>query len=193
LSNLKNVKSILCFVILFTLTSCVFSQTPKRSNEEKIKQAGEAGDKFVKRFRETLDFGIVFDEMASKIAIKDYQMGKSNDGRVDLKFFEKQDAKMKERLFKAEMNYLYLLFEYFFTFSKNIGEKNESLKIPKGYKKLVEKFRFVNGLSEGRNPRGKFPIANDEDLATYLDELETFSHFLKQQLPRKYHRVSNSN
>src|SRR5437870_838266 len=53
------------------------SQTSRRAtkkvvalSQEERKRVDEAADRFIRRFRETLDFGVVFDEMGASNAIQ---------------------------------------------------------------------------------------------------------------------------
>lgn len=181
-----------CCYILILINTIAMCQPVNSTREQKIKQAGKAGEQFVKRFRETLDCGIVFDQMASDKAQKIVEKGLYKQAEIERTFYEKQNDKIKVLLFKNAMNYGYLLFAYELTFLMDSGTKKESFNIPRGYKKLIKKFSFVNGFSiQQSNPRGKFPIDNDQDLLIYLAELDTFNQFIRKHLPRKYYNLPN--
>jgi hypothetical protein len=185
--NVKKVNAIFCLFILLTLFSSALSQTPKKSNYEKIKQVGEAGDKFVERFRETLDFGIVFDEMSSRKSQELLKKGRFNFGKLDRKFYEKQNCSAKLKIFKAELNFIYVQFAFMATFLDERDKKKPDFYLPPGYHKLVKNFKFVDGFSEFSSSRDRPRIQNDKDLQIYLKELKTWTRFLKNHLPKNYY------
>ncbi len=192
---MKKVNTVFCLFILLTLFSLAFTQTPKQPSDEKIKQAGEAGDKFVKRFRETLDFGIVFDEMASKKAWKLQEKFTAEFASVSRTIFNQQNEKTKEQLFKALMNSNYINYAFLLTFLNERDKKKPDFFLPPGYHKLVKKFKFLDGFSEWRESKKRIPVQNEKDLQIYLKELDTWCSFLKKHLPKKFytHRLYKKN
>jgi hypothetical protein len=185
---MKKVNAIFCCLILLALFSFAVSQTPKEPNAEKIKQAGEAGDKFVKRFRETLDFGIVFDEMASKKAWEKLEKGEFSFGEVNEKFFANQSFKLKERMFKLEMNVYYLWASSELTFGSSVKTAKQGVYVPASYVKLGKTFKSsVRSFVVDSNKFDDVRIDNEKDLTVYLKEMEIFVKFMRKSLPRKYY------
>jgi hypothetical protein len=185
----KRKRIFLIFAIL-AFSSIAFTQATNQSKEQKIKLAGEAGDRFVKRFRETLDFGIVFDEMASKKSREKVENGEFDFSYVDKTFFAKQDSKLKERIFKLEMNVYYLWASSELTFASIVKTAKKRIYVPASYVKFGKKFKsivrsFVLESKEFNDAR----IDNEIDLALYLKELDVFTKFMRKSLPRKFYNT----
>lgn len=185
MNKASNSKFIFLIFAILAFKSIAFTQT-NQTKEEKIKLAGEAGDQVVKRFRETLDFGIVFDEMASKKARKILEKFASDFGSIDKSYFEKQTAETKELIFKSELNSMYLGAAFMLTFLNERDKTKPDFYLPPGYFKLVKSFKFLNGFSEDPSRKNKLPIQNDKDLGIYLEELAKWNKFLRKHLPRKF-------
>jgi hypothetical protein len=182
-------KFILIIFAILAFNSIAFPQTTNQTKEQKIKLAGKAGDRFVKRFRETLDFGIVFDEMASKKALEVVGKGLANFGSVNKKYFEKQTGDLKEEIFKAEIGAMYLTFVFYWTFSNETDKTKPDFYLPSGYSRLVKSFKFLNGFSEDSTRENTLPIQTDKNLRIYLQELKIWSKFLKKHLPKKFYTL----
>jgi hypothetical protein len=179
---------ILLIFAIVAFNSIAFSQTTNEIKELKIKLAGEAGDRFVKRFRETLDFGIVFDEMASKKAREKVENGELGYGEVDKEFFAKQDPKLKERTFKLEMNVYYLWASSQLTFASIVKTAKKGIYVPASYVKLGKTFKsLVRRFVADSNKFDDDRIDNEKDLAIYLKELQVFAKFMRKSLPRKFY------
>jgi hypothetical protein len=156
--------------------------------------AAKAADELIARFRETLDMGIVFDDLASTKARENLQKGLFSLGEVDQKFLRHQDSNVRKRLFKDEMNYYYIKMAFYLTFSRNIGDKEkEDLYAPNEFSveftNKVRKFRCVKGFFDDRNPQDDHQIKTDDELSKYLAELEQVTVILKKYLPRNYSKL----
>ncbi len=187
MNKASNSKFIFLILTILAFNSIAFTQT-NQTKEEKIKLAGEAGDQVVKRFRETLDFGIVFDEMASKKARKILEKFASDFGSIDKSYFEKQTAETKELIFKYELNSMYLGAAFMLTFLNERDKTKPDFYLPPGYFKLVKSFKFLNGFSENPSRKDKLPIQNDKDLGVYLNELAKWNKFIRKHLPPKFYK-----
>ena len=188
MNKATNSKFIFLIFAILAFNSIAFTQATNQSKEQKIKLAGEAGDRFVKRFRETLDFGIVFDEMASKRAREKVEKGELGYGVIDRKFFTKQDPKLKERIFKLEMNVYYLWASSELTFASTVKTAKKGIYVPASYVKLGKTFKSpVRDFAGDSNKFEAVRIDNEKDLAVYLKELEVFAKFMRRSLPRKFY------
>jgi hypothetical protein len=185
--GLKTKFIFLIFAIL-AFNSIAFTQATNQTKEQKIKLAGEAGDRFVKRFHETLDFGLVFDEMASKKAQEKVEKGEFGYGEVDKDFFAKQDPKLKERIFKLEMSVYYLWGSSELTFASTLKSAKKGIYVPASYVKLGKTFKsLVRRFVADSNKFDDDRIDNEKYLAIYLKELQVFAKFMRKSLPRKFY------
>lgn len=185
-SILKVSFSFLIFVVMsFTQTDSLNN----RSDDERL--AVKAADTLINRFHETLDIGVVFDEIASPRGKEALERGKFSLGKVDRKFLQQQETQVKKRLFKDEMNHYYIKMAFFMTFTCNMGDKEKedfcvSKEFNKEYLNTVSKFRFVKGIVDDGSPHGTPQIKTDADLSEYLTEIENVTSLLKKHLPHKY-------
>ena len=157
------------------------------SNDEVL--AGKAADELIKRYHETLDIGIVFDEMASNRAVKLLEKGKYDLGLVDRDFLMSQDANVKKRLFRNEFNYVFIFSVFQLALALNLNaEKEEDAGLPKGfyseYNRILRKFEFVRELDYHGKDRPK--IKKAVDLSRYLNELEEVIGFFKRYIPTNH-------
>src|SRR5215475_8185594 len=80
---------------------------------QEARRVEEAADRFIKRFRETLDFGAVFDEMFVVDAIQRLRKtGFFESMNISQQLIESLDNAMLKRTYKAFMNYYYLKAAY---------------------------------------------------------------------------------
>jgi hypothetical protein len=188
MKQLSKTKFIFIIFVILAFNSIAFTQATNQTKEQKIKLAGEAGDRVVTRFRETLDFGIVFDEMASSKAREKIEKSELNFEDMDTKFFAKQDSKMKERIFKLQMNVYYLFGSSQLTFASTLKSAKQEIYVPASYIKLMRTFRFVSkDYLDEIQPLDRIRIDNEKDLAIYLKEMEIFAKFMRRNLPRKFY------
>lgn len=183
--NIRKILSALRIVPLacgIVLASAYVGLSTSLQNEPVMTQgdrqrASEAADRFLMRFRESLDFGTVFDEMGSPKAM----VGLRNTG-----FFEEfqfnpdlthrlDDASLR-RAYKAMMNVYYLGMLY--NISKCDGGKAPEL--PKDIKALLKESTFT-GAEDTDDSRSK--INTTQDLEEYVSLNETLAILYKKHLP----------
>ena len=112
LSNvMRMLASLLILLSLALSTSCVaLAQEMSLIDRQKLKQAERTADRFVERYRQTLDFGTVWKEFQVSDASCNYKLnGPWNE--EDYERLKLNDVSI-ERLYVAYMNCFYLSFAY---------------------------------------------------------------------------------
>lgn len=189
---MRNKAGVLPAMMLIAFAVYASSSQHSAKDRPKLEQASKAADHVIKRFRETLDFGVVFDETASQQALQLLHRGSKlfSFDKVDFRFLQASDGKTKERLFKVEMNFYYIKGAYDAAFIENLGdEEKERIPLPPDVKAFAEKSRFVKVLLEESTPEDTPRIDTTEELNQYLAEVEHITLLLRKQLPRDYFKT----
>lgn len=159
------------------LTLCLNSsvvtkaQGVSAADRERLRRAERAADRFVQRFRETLDFGIAWREFrASKVGsmMRSVIAGESNAG-----IQTEVDERLVERGFMALMNYIYLKSVYDLSAAKIGSNVGDEVLTPPEIRKAESANRYIK--TNGDEPR------TAKELEEYIAEANSLA-----RLYRKY-------
>lgn len=134
----------------------------------------EAADRFIKRFRKTLDFSTVFDEAFVAGSIQRLRKaGFFQSMNLTPQLVESLDQSVLEQAYKAFMNYYYLKAVY----ELGIG-KNES--IPPDVAAALSTSKFYNLLSDEGS--GDLKITTPRELDEFVNDLSNVAKLYKSHL-----------
>ncbi len=159
------------------------SRTSERGKEmssamtsQEAHRVKEAADRFVQRFRETLDFGLVFDEMFVSDAVQRLRKAGFFQGmNISPQLIEQLDDGTLERAYKAFMNFYYLNGVY----DLSVGKESP----PPEVAAAIKASRFYNLLSvEGSE--AQLTITTQEELKQFIADLNNVAALYRQQLSR---------
>jgi hypothetical protein len=118
-------------------------QSATIAEQKKRRRAEATADSFIKRFHETLDFGIAFDELAVPDAIQRLRKtGEIKSFGMTKELAERIDDKTAARFYKASMNF-YLLKSIFVA---GVKEDYEVIPLDREMEKVIEnskRLRFI--------------------------------------------------
>jgi hypothetical protein len=152
---------------------------------EEARRVEEAADSFERRFRETLDFGNVFDQMFVPDAIKRLRGTSFFRGiNINRQLVEKLDDATLERVYKAIMNYYYLSGVYDLSVAANKGGQGRgSNSPPPEVAAAVRASEFCKLLSDEGN--GDSPtITKKQELERFITDLNNVAALYKARLPQ---------
>ena|SRR5215204_1381759 len=139
----------------------VMSQDAKR-------RASAVADRFLIRFRETLDFGTVFDEMGSSNALLGLRSTKFFEGfQFDPDLLHRTDDASLGRAYKAMMNVYYLGMLY--SISKCTGEQEP--KIPEDIEAALKASKFSDATIKTAQEMEEYISLNNQLAALYKKHL----------------------
>jgi hypothetical protein len=142
-----------------------------------VRRAEAAANRFIKRFRETLDFGLVFDEMFVSDAVQRLRNAGFFRGiNISERLVQNLDEAALERTYKAFMNYYYLKAAYDLGVGKEEGAPPEVAA-------ALRASKFHNLLSDegsGDSPT----ITTRHELEEYVADLNNIAALYRQQLPQ---------
>jgi hypothetical protein len=155
-----------------------------REDELRVKKAA---DRFVSRFRETLDFGLVFDELSSAEAFprlckarvfESIFLGPKPVDSID-------DAALK-RGYKAFMNFYYLKFAYDLSARPIAGNEHDGgVPLPPDVLSATQASRYLKWLVEDDSQDATYATTREE-LDQFIAELERVAALLKKHLPANF-------
>jgi hypothetical protein len=156
----------------------------RASNQDGARRASEATDRFIARFRETLDFGAAFDEVAAPNFLQGLRNTRffENFG-VNENLVRNSDAATLRRLYKAIMNVHYLGAVY----NSSIGAQAEcgseqEVVLPDEVRAAYAESRLFRSLSAGNNEDA--PVINTrQDLEEYIALQNRVAVLLRRHLP----------
>ncbi len=159
------------------------SQASQRGKEkatamspQEARRIEEAADRFVRRFRETLDFGAVFDEMFVADAVQRLRKaGFFRSMNISPQLVERLDDATLERTYKAFMSYYYLKAAY----DLGVG-KGEST--PPEVAAVIKASKFSNLLSDEGS--GDAIITTREEVEQFVADLNNIAALYKKHLPQ---------
>ncbi len=152
----------------------VLSQELTPEDRHKLELAAKSADRFVERFRQTLDFGTVWPEFhMSDISctVKTTGYFSSNDYKR-----LKIDNELLERFYVAVMNYFYLKGVHDLTVSRLDSDLSEDAIMPKEIR-LTER-RLVYVKTNGKEPK------TARDLEQMTVELRRMARLYRKFMPR---------
>jgi hypothetical protein len=146
-------------------------------SSQEARRIEEAADRFIKRFRETLEFGIVFDEMFVSDAVQRLRnVGFFQGINISEQLVQNLDETALKRTYKAFMSYYYLKAAYDLGVGKDEGEPPEVVA-------ALRASKFHNLLSDegsGDSPT----ITTRQELEEYVADLNNIAALYRQQLPQ---------
>lgn len=156
-------------------------KSPAMSPQE-ARRVEEAADRFVRRFRETLDFGTVFEEMAASNAL---QILRKIDFFRSINISPQLVAKLDEatlrRVYKAYMNEYYLRGAYDLSVEPPDGVKSGSPPPPPEITAMISASKYRPLLAAGWD--GSLPtITTKAELEEYLSDLNKVAALYRSHL-----------
>jgi hypothetical protein len=155
------------------------------SPQEERNRVEETAESFVRRFRETLDFGLVFDEMAASNAIQILRKGGffTTIGISPQLVAQLNDATLR-RLYKAYMNEYYQRFAYDLSIEPLSGpSQGGSLPPPPEVTAAIEASKYRPLLSAGWS--GDIPtLTTPKEVEEYIAGLDTIAGLYRARLTK---------
>ena len=167
-------------VVLFTLafwlgaSELAFSQEASPSERAKLRRAEQAADYLIRRFRETLDFGIVWKELrpsnAGPALLALIMAESAAENRKEM------DAALAERGFVALANLLHLKSAYDLSVAKIGSGVSEEELTPKEIQGAERANIYIK--TNGKEPR------TVSELKEYISEAEVLARLYRKHLSR---------
>lgn len=179
----KTQKKVFCLII-FTITflpSNIIAQQ-KSIDKEKLKQAEQLADKFVRRFAETLDFGVCYREFfVTNKAVKQKCVINQVKDSVDDSVKGTIDEKLIEDVYVSYLSNFYLSTLFIFNIKNVFDYEDEVLvkKIPLEMRKSLQK--DFNNFTSG----GHFNFKNVGEIHLFLQQINKSQKLYKKYLPKK--------
>jgi hypothetical protein len=143
-----------------------------------------AADLFIRRFRETLDFGRAFDEMAVSDATS--RLRKAGEIRaigLDESLADEIDDQTASRLYKALMNFVYLMNTHAGSLKAGVVADPDRVPLPKEFKRIINNSRQLRHIYS--HTVENFPVVTTKlELQKFIDDLEQMSALYRKHLPR---------
>lgn len=171
---------------LFLLVNAICIGKPGKQlqsdDKGKLTTANKAADRFIKRFRETLDVGIVFDEMAVSDAIPRLRKAHPRQfGWVQSSLLDSIDDLTARRLYVATTNSYYMGLVYSAKF-KGSELIDDHAPMPPKLRELVLKSHWLRGALDESDVDIPGP-ASMADLLQYICEWERAAAIYKELIP----------
>jgi hypothetical protein len=142
---------------------------------QEARRVEEAADRFIKRFRETLEFGIVFDEMFVPDAVQRLRNAGFFQGiNIGEQLVPNLDDATLKRTYKAYMSYYYLKAAY----DLGVGKEGNT---PPEVAAALRASKFYNLLSDeggGDSPT----VTTRQEMEQYVADLNKIAALYRQQL-----------
>ena len=153
------------------------------AEQRKRRRAEAAADLFIKRFHQTLDFGVAFDEFAVPDAIHRLRKGDELKGLGLTEDLDKQvDDQTAANFYKVSMNFIYLMNIYSASVEGGSGNP-ETDPLPKDMQEVVERSPQLKHIFS--DTVEDFPkVASLEELRRYMSDLNRMAALYKKHLPR---------
>lgn len=166
---MKRVTGCLILVaITLSLSYSVLSQDLTPEDRKRLELAEKSADRFVERFRQTLDFGTVW----SEFHMSDISCTVRTIGFVSLKF----ENELLERLYVAVMNYFYLKGVHDLTVSR--GDSNLAGDAIEPKEIWLTERRSVYVKTNGKEPE------TARDVEQMIVELRRLARLYRKYMPR---------
>lgn len=156
-------------------------RVPAMSSQEALR-VEQAADRFVKRFRQTLDLSVLFDEMFVGDAIQRLrQAGFFRSMNMGPQLVEKLDDPTLTRTYKAFMNYYYLKAVY------DLGVR-KGQDTPVEVTAVISTSKFFNLLSDGGS--GDSPVMTSrQELDQFVADIENIAASYRKHLPQDFFKT----
>jgi hypothetical protein len=175
--------AVVAFASMINAQSCTRAQQAQSERKEKssaitsqeARRIGEAADRFIKRFRETLDFGKVFDEMFVSDAVQRLRSAGFFRGiNISDQLVQNLDEAALKRIYAAFMSFYYLKAVY----DLGVGKDED---VPPEVAAALRASKFHNLLSNegsGDSPT----ITTRQELEEYVADLNNIAALYRRHL-----------
>ena len=169
---------LLASLLLLTGVSAQQSTTDKR------RRAEMTADLFIRRFRETLDFGQAFDEMAvSDVTSRLRRAGEIKSIGLDESLANAIDDQTASRLYKALMNFVYLMNLHAASLKAGVVLDPDHILLPKVFRRIINNSKQLRHIYS--HSIEDFPVVTTElELQKFISDLEQMSALYRKHLPR---------
>jgi hypothetical protein len=188
--------TVLTLASVLNAPSCKVAQQPAPAQAQNSKKkvdamspqearhVEEAADRFVRRFRETLDFGVVFDETFVSDAVQ--RLRKANYFQnlyLSPQLVEKVNNSTLERAYKAFMNFYYLKATYDLSIRPLAGnEQSGDPPLPPEITSALKASKHLSVLLDEGS--GDAPtVTTRQELEQYVADLNNIAALYRQRLP----------
>jgi hypothetical protein len=158
-----------------------FKQSDRLIQPEELRRVNASADIFIKRFRETLDVGEVFDEMAIPDAIQRLQRSRSFEALGAGDMASEMDTATARRLYRAFMN-LYYLRSIYIAGNKKTNADPDSVRLPRELRAAIQRSPYLRLLltqGVGDPP----DITTKQELEAYIADQEKVANLYRKYLP----------
>lgn len=198
MNNLQTIAlTVLAVLSSLNAPSCATAQqaSPNRPRQVKEKVADistqemrrveEAADRFVKRFHDTLDFGVVFDEMFVADAVQRLRDANFfHSMEISKQLVEKVDNATLERSYKAVMGFYYLKGGYDLSIRPLAGnEQNGDPPLPPEITDALKASKHLRVFLDDRIEDAPI-LTTRPELEEYIADLNKIASLYKQYLPK---------
>ncbi len=170
-------------LLLLTQLVPAFVHARQTSEADKRRRAGAAADLFIRRFRETLDFGRAFDETAVHDALRRLRRaGELKSFGMSERLAQAIDGRTAARFYKAFMNFVYLRTVHAVSLKGGDGDPDH-VRLPKEFRRAIDgskELRHIYSDSVADPPEAEAPRA----LRKFIADLERMSALFRKHLPR---------
>jgi hypothetical protein len=151
---------------------------------DKRRRAEAAAELFIRRFRETRDFGRVFDELAVPDAFQRLRRaGEIISFGLDESLAKEIDERTAARFYKAFMNFNYLRSIHVMSRKAGVIADHDRARLPRALRRVVNKSKQLTFIYS--HSIENFPaITNRRDLQQFIEDLERMSAMYRKLLPR---------
>lgn len=178
LSFLRAAAAALAFTCWPSPTILAGAQGLSAADRERLQRAEQAADRFVQRFRETLDFGVVWKEFrAAKVGSV---MRSAITGESNAKFQKEVDEVQVERGFVSLMNYVYLKKLYDLSVAKIGSNKSDEELTPAEIREVEEANKYIK--TNGAEP------SSVKELEEYIAEADNLARLYRKYVSRNSFR-----
>ena len=151
------------FISLTATPHVTFTQKNSAVNTDKQRRAEQIADRFVKRFQQTLDFGIVWKEFR----LSDPSCTQRANGILNQSDYERLQLNSRtiEKLYIATMNYYYLMAVHDLSLARIDSQSDSDDSLTPNEVKVIEKRSkfFQNDDREPQNAREVAELINTFD------------------------------
>ena len=163
---------------------------PSAISRQEEMRVQEAADRFIIRFHSTLDFGLVFDEIAVSNAVRRMREATFFESMsLSAKLVDSVDDATLMRAYKALMNMYYLKTAYDLTIRPIAGnEQNGDPPLPQEISSALSSSKYLSALLKGgaQNP----PDATTrQELEQFVADLNRVAALYKKYLPSDFFKA----
>ena len=159
---------------------------PAKSHQETLR-AKEEADRFVSRFRETLDFGLVFDEMSVSNSVRRMREAKFFESMyLSAKLVDSVDDATLRRAYKAFMNVYYLKTAYDISIRPIAGnEQKGDPSLPQEIASAMSSSKYLSVLLDEGVKDAPYATTRKE-LRQFIGDFNRVAALYRKHLPRDF-------